>query len=253
MDIAWVSVAALVVVVVVSCTTKLNPGILAVVFAWVIGAYLAPNLKLKDVVSGFPGSLFLTLSGVMLLFAVAQTNGTLDQVARAAVRLCRGNAGWIPVAFFLLTLFLTSIGAGSIAAVALVAPVAMSVAGRARIPAFLMCLMVAHGGVAGGMTPYALTGLVAIEQMKRAGLPEQAWTIFLYNFAANVAVALGGYLLFGGWKLFRRTGETVLWEPAVFERKHALTLAVVGLLIGATTVFKADVGMAGFAGATLLL
>ena len=53
-------------------------------------------------VSGFPTQLFLTLAGVTLLFTQAQLNGTLDRVAHAAVRLCRGNVGLMPVMFFVL-------------------------------------------------------------------------------------------------------------------------------------------------------
>ena len=46
--------------------------------------------------------LFLTLAGVTLLFTQAQLNGTLDRVAHAAVRICRGNTGLVPVMFFVL-------------------------------------------------------------------------------------------------------------------------------------------------------
>ena len=95
LDLAWISLAALVVTIVLSCTTSVNPGFLAIVFAWVIGVYLGPTtpIGLKAVVAGFPTELFLTLVGVTLLFAQAQGNGTLDRVARAAVRGCRGNVG----------------------------------------------------------------------------------------------------------------------------------------------------------------
>jgi di/tricarboxylate transporter len=258
MDIAWISILALVVVIVVSCTTKQNPGVLAVVFAWIIGAYVAPalgvKLTLKQVIGGFPGQLFLTLTGVMLFFSQAQSNGTLDQIARTAVRLCRGNVGVIPVAFFLLTFVLTAVGAGSIAAAAMMAPVAMSVAGRAAVPPFLMTLMVAHGGVAGGMTPFALTGIVANGLMARIGLPGREWQIFFYNLLANVLVSFAGYLLFGGWRLFRRTyrEEPGAAPAAPFERRHGFTLALIALLIVVVTAFKVDVGMAGFAAASLI-
>ena len=153
LDLAWVSLGALAVTVVLSCTTKVNPGVIAVVFAWVIGVYLYPagtrTLGLKGVVAGFPSELFLTLAGVTLLFGQAQANGTLERVTRVAVRGCRGNAGLIPLAFFGLALGLASVGAGNIAAAALVGPTAMAVAGRAKIPAFLMTIIVAHGAVAG--------------------------------------------------------------------------------------------------------
>ena len=73
MDLAWISLAALAVVIVASCTTAVNPGILSVVFAWVIGVYLGPmtgrTIGLKGVIAGFPTELFLTLVGVTALFA----------------------------------------------------------------------------------------------------------------------------------------------------------------------------------------
>ena len=42
MDLAWISLAALILVIVASCTTTVNPGFSRIVFAWVIGVYLGP-------------------------------------------------------------------------------------------------------------------------------------------------------------------------------------------------------------------
>ena len=74
---------------------------LGLALAWIVGVYLG-GMSLNEVLSGFPVQLFLTLAGVTLLFTQAQLNGTLDRVAHAAVRVCRGNAGLIPVMFFVL-------------------------------------------------------------------------------------------------------------------------------------------------------
>ena len=76
----------------------------------------------------------------------------------------------MPVMFFGLALALATIGAGNIAAAALVGPMAMAVAGRAGIPAFLMTIMVAHGAVAGALSPFAPTGIIADGLMGRMGL-----------------------------------------------------------------------------------
>ncbi len=125
-DLAWISLAALLLVIVLSCTTSVNPGFLAMALAWVIGVYLAPfwgrRFTVGEVMAGFPTDLFLTLVGVTLLFTLARDNGTLDQVVRTALRGCRGNAGLIPIVFFGLSLSIASIGAGNIAAAALIAP-----------------------------------------------------------------------------------------------------------------------------------
>jgi len=207
MDLAWISLVALLVVIVVSCTTTVNPGFLAVVLAWVIGVYVADwygtPLGLKIVVAGFPSDLFLTLVGVTLLFTQAQNNGTLDQVARIAVQGCRGNAGMIPVAFFVLALVFSTIGAGNIAASALISPLAMAAAARAGIPAFLMTLMVTHGCIAGAVSPFTPAGVVANDLMsQKMGLTGWEWHVYGFNLLANFLVAIAGYLAFGGWRLF---------------------------------------------------
>jgi di/tricarboxylate transporter len=256
LDLAWISLAALVLTIVLSCTTTVNPGFLAVVLAWVIGVHIGVKpIGLKGVLSGFPTDLFLTLVGVTLLFAQAQGNGTLDRVARAAVRGCRGNVGLIPLAFFGLALTIASIGAGNIAAAALVAPLAMSVAARAKISPFLMTVMVAHGSVAGALSPFAPTGLIASGLMTRLGLPGQEWRIYLGNLFANVSVAVIGYLLFGGWRLFGRTFEDAPYETVVqepFGIRHAFTLTLIGVLIVAVVGFGVHVGMGALAIAIIL-
>src|SRR2546430_14859085 len=201
MDLAWISLAALLVVVAVSCTSTVNAGLLAIALAWVLGIYVAPALgtplTIKDLVAGFPTDLCLTLIGVTLLFSQAQVNGTLDRLARVAVRGCRGDLGLIPVMFFVLSLALSSIGAGNIAGTALIAPLAMTLAHRSGIPAFLMAIMVAHGALAGALSPLAPTGIIADKLMQRElSLSGFEVTLYLYNLAANVLVGLGGYLLF---------------------------------------------------------
>jgi hypothetical protein len=95
-----------------------NVGVVSLAFAWVVGVYLG-GMGLNDILAGFPTQLFITLAGVTLLFSMAQVNGTLERVAERAVRLCRGNAGVIPLMFFVLALGIGTIGPGNIATAAL--------------------------------------------------------------------------------------------------------------------------------------
>jgi di/tricarboxylate transporter len=259
MDLAWISLAALVLTVALSCTTPVNAGFVAIALAWAIGVYAGPlwgrGFKVAEVLGGFPSDLFLTLVGVTLLFTLAQGNGTLDRVARAAVRGCRGNAGLVPVLFFALALAIASIGAGNIAAAALVGPIAMSVAERAKIPPFLMTIMVAHGSVAGALSPIAPTGIIASGLMARMGMSGYERQSYLYNLAANALVAAAGYLAFGGWRLFGRSydeGEAA-GATAAPSLRHGITLGAIALLIVGVIGFKVHVGMGAFAVATALI
>jgi di/tricarboxylate transporter len=159
------------------------------------------------------------------------------------------------VVFFFLAAGLSTLGAGNIAAAALIAPLAMAAAGRLGISAFLMTIMVANAANAGAYSPLAPTGLVANELMAQAGLPGLAWQTYRNTFVAQTVVAFGGYALFGGWKLLR-TGGTPTAEPAVpiapLGRAQRLTLVVLGLVLVAVAGFDVDVIAAAFVGVAVL-
>ena len=116
MNPAILSLLALVVALALSMTSRINVGLLAVALAWVIGVYAA-GLKPDVVMAGFPITLFLTLTGVTLLFAIADTNGTLERLAQHAVRAARGNARVLPVLFFLIAFAISTVGPGAISSV----------------------------------------------------------------------------------------------------------------------------------------
>jgi Na+/H+ antiporter NhaD/arsenite permease-like protein len=254
MNLAYVSLSALVVAILVSCFTELNVGILALALAWVVGVYLG-GMSLNEVIGGFPVSLFLTLAGVTLLFSQAQLNGTLDRIAHRAVRLCRGNAGLIPIMFFALGCALASLGPGNISTAALLGPMAMAIAGRAAIPAFLMIIMVGNGAQAGSLSPFAPTGVIVNGLMTKIGLAGHEWFTYSTNLVAHAAVAFGGYFAFGGLKLFKSGGVKELEqkpEEVAFDRNNIITMVVIAALLIGVLFFNVNVGMGAFACAVLL-
>jgi Na+/H+ antiporter NhaD/arsenite permease-like protein len=268
MNLAVISVCALVLAVVVSCVSRLNVGVLAVALAWIVGVYIG-GLPVNIVMGGFPTPLFLTLTGVTLLFALAQCNGTLELITHHAVRLCRGNCGTIPVMFFLLGAALSSMGPGNIATAALIAPLAMATAARTGIPLFLMAIMVGNGANSGALSPFAPTGIIVNGLMARHGLPGYELQSYGYNLLAHAVVAFGGYALFGGLKLFRAgaVAPVVRLKPDAtedasvaagasegpFERRHWITMGVIAALILSVVFGGINVGMGAFLGSVVLV
>jgi hypothetical protein len=110
------------------------------------------------------------LVGVTLLFTQAQLNGTLERVAHASVRICRGNTGLVPVMFFVLAAIIATLGPGNVATAAMLAPMAMGVGTRASIPPFLMAIMVGNGAQSGALSPLAPTGVIVTPLMEKIGL-----------------------------------------------------------------------------------
>jgi di/tricarboxylate transporter len=248
-----VTLGALALAIVLSCTSRLNVGLLALALAWVIGVYVG-DLPLREVTSGFPVDLFLTLAGVTLLFAQAHVNGTLDIVAHNAMRLCRGRVGLVPIMYFALGAVLASAGPGNIATTGLLAPMAMATALKMRISPFLMAIMVGNGCNSGSLSPLAPTGIIVTGFMERIGLPGLQLETWAYNLVAHAIVGFGGYFLFGGLKLLARADRVeVEAEPVQRLGRHqVLTLGMVGVLILGVIFGGFNIGMAAFAGAVLL-
>jgi Na+/H+ antiporter NhaD/arsenite permease-like protein len=253
MNLAWLSLGALVVAMIVSCFSTLNVGVLALALAWIVGVYLG-SMSLNDVLNGFPVQLFLTLAGVTLLFTQAQLNGTLDRVAHAAVRICRGNAGLIPVMFFVLGSIIASLGPGNVATAAMLAPMAMAVATRASIPPFLMAIMVGNGAQSGSLSPVAPTGIIVTGLMDKIGLGGFEMRTYLANLLAHAIIAFGGYFLLGGVKLFkhRYTGGEQSVESTRLDGSHWITLGVIGVVLVFVLFLDANIGMVAFTGAVAL-
>jgi hypothetical protein len=156
---------------------------------------------------------------------------------------------------------LATIGAGATPASALLAPPAMAVAARAGIPPLTMAIMAGNGALAGTLSPFAPTGVVANEVMGQIGLAGVEWQTFAYNALAHALVGAGGFLLFGGARLFRRaapagqsvSGHAEPAEAAAMALPHWLTTGAIAVLIVAVAGFGLDVGMVAIVLATALV
>lgn len=251
MNLGWLSLGALAVTVAVSCVTRLNPGIIAIALAWIVGVYFG-GMPARQIAASFPSELFFTLAGVAMLFSQATENGTLERVAAKAVAACRGRAGFVPILFFFLGEALASCGPGPIAAVGLLAPVAMSTAVRLKIPPFLMALMVGNGSNAGALSPLAPTGLVAAGVMDKIGLGGHMAESWGYNLFAHLLVGFAGYFAFGGLAQLRRADRMETGSMVALERTHIITLAVIAVLVAAIVFLKVHIGLAAFAAVVVL-
>ena len=260
MSLAWLSVGALVVAVILSCTTTINIGVLALALALIVGVGFG-GMSPDAVIAGFPTDLLFTLVSVTLLFSIANCNGTLAHLTDRAVRLCRGNALALPIMFFMVGFFIATIGAGATPASALLAPPAMAAAARVGLPPLVMAIMAGNGVLAGTLSPFAPTGIVAHGVMERIGLAGYEWQTFAYNALAHLLVGVVGFALLGGWKFIRGgasqtevSGEPVantVSEP--FATRHWLTTAGIAILVIAVVGFSIEVGMAAIIIAAALI
>ncbi|GAS96336.1 dicarboxylate carrier protein [Mycolicibacterium canariasense] len=199
-----IPILALVVMFVAATVLPVNMGALGFVAAFFVGT-MAVGMDADKIIGGFPSGLFLTLVGITYLFAIAQNNGTVDLLVRAAVRLVRGRVALIPWVMFGVTGLLTAIGALGPAAVAIVAPIALGFAARYRIRPLLMGMMVVHGAQAGGFSPISIYGVTVNNIADNAGLHNSPLTLFLGSLFFNAAIGVLLFVFLGGRDLIGRS------------------------------------------------
>ncbi|MBK8248246.1 MAG: C4-dicarboxylate ABC transporter [Gemmatimonadetes bacterium] len=252
MSPAVLALAALCGALVLSMTSRINVGWVAITAAWLIGVGPAA-MKPDAIMAGFPVSLFLTLIGVTLLFGIAEANGTLGQLAHRSVSLVRGSRRWVPPLVFLLATGLSSVGPGSISTVALLIPLGMVIARRVGVSPFLMSLMVANGANAGNLSPVSSIGAIANAGMAKAGLTGLEGKVWLANLLASAVVAVAALVLFGRSHAAAPAAAARDDAEQAFTVSQRTTMLVIAAWIIGVVGFKLALGLSAFAAATLLL
>ena len=243
---ALVSILALVILVGISCVNEdLNVGFLGIAFGIIVGGVFAGTPASK-VMNAFPLSLFMILVGVTFLFGMAQTNGTMEKLTAYSIRACKGNTALVPIIIYILATFITTIGPGNIAGCALMAPVAMAIAGRVKMPAFLMTLLVVGACNAAAFSPFAPTGIISNGIIAKVapdlGIPADeldaiAWMVYFKSTLAQGFVTVVGFMVMGGAKWLKEQRgasldiDELAPKPEPFNAAQKTTLLLVAILI----------------------
>ncbi|MDR1935448.1 MAG: C4-dicarboxylate ABC transporter [Candidatus Accumulibacter sp.] len=246
---AMASLIGVIIVVGISMYNEdLNVGIVGIAFAIGVGAIFA-GLPANKVMQSWPLDLFMILTGVCFMFGIATTNGTMEKLTSNAIRLAGGNTALIPLILFLLITIITTIGPGNIATFTLMAPVAMAIADRIGMKAFLMSLLIVGAAEGAAFSPIAPTGIISthfvtqmIPKLETMGqtmgdVNALGWKIYFNSMFAQLIANVGGFFVFGGWAWVRAQRNSTLSidevapKPEPMNRAQWLTVACIALLV----------------------
>ncbi|QAY62887.1 hypothetical protein ET495_06100 [Xylanimonas allomyrinae] len=241
-----ISVLVLAALFVLATVRNVHLGAAALAASWLVGT-LVFGVSVDVVVAGFPAGLFLTLVGVTYLFAFAERAGAISAVVYAAVRAVRGRISLVPWVMFLVTALITSVGALTPAAAAIVGPIAMGLAKRHKIHPVLMGMAVIQGASAGSFSPMGVYGVIINDIVRANGLPSSPMVLFGAAFAFIVLTVAAAYVAFGGVALWRADHDHTAEHGAVMERPRIDAKVVCSLLgivaLGVEAfVFQHDIG-----------
>jgi di/tricarboxylate transporter len=257
------SVGLLVVTFAVALWRRVNVGFAMLPAAFILA--LVAHIPLKKLFDGFPASLVVLVLGVMYLFGHAVRSGVIDRlVVRAEHGV--GDRDWLlPWVSFLMAAVISAVGALPVASLAVVLPIAMQSARRARIDPMLMAVVTIMGALAGGFSPISVWGqlLRTIALKQHYDIP--GYSLFALEFALNTALAIVAFFVYRGWALIRRgkvasmgTSDPAtpsipaLHSGARMSRYEIASLAAVVVFVVAVLGFKLDVGLTAFTLGVLL-
>jgi di/tricarboxylate transporter len=237
-------------------------GILMFAAACGVGVGLA-GMPLADVVRGFPVGIMVLLVGVTYFFGIARANGTVDRAIEAALGRVGDRVVLLPFIFFGITGAVAAMG--SPLAGLVIAPIGLPVARKYGMDPMLMALAIGTGLSAGAFAPTSLFGIVSYGTAHQANIALSPLTLLAVAVAANLALLIAAFVLFGGPRLVRRRGFasatlSVVAAPSTpFARNQIVTLVcmvglVVTLIACAVASLDPDIGVLSFAfGAALTL
>ncbi|EAX47433.1 Dicarboxylate carrier MatC domain protein [Thermosinus carboxydivorans Nor1] len=250
MNLGLLSLIALVLAIAIGFFRKLNTGLIAIAFAFILGKLA--GFKEADIINGWSTQLFMMLLGVTFLFSIAQTNGTLELFARKVVAVAGRQTRLIPIAIYLLTTFLAAIGPGTIPVMALIAPISMALAAELGISPLLLAPIGILGACAGGISPIAPTGIIGITLAAKQGITGIDLPYFYNSLMGETLFAAFLYLVLGGYKI---KSDKVLKQsdlPA-FNRDQLITMAGIVTMVVVVLLTKYNVGLVAFVTGVVLL
>lgn len=241
--LATVALMFLIAAIVIGFVRSINVGFVCLGLALILG--LIGGVSSKEILGGFPSSLFMTLLGTMFFFSLLQENHTLELLSKKMVGLVGKKHFLIPILIYLVSYLLSAAGPGAISVQTVMIIFAVALAVQMDASPILMGGMAILGAVGGTTSPIALTGILVKDLTAgMEGLENIASPVFFGVSAANFLCAVLLYIFYGG---FRLKGENEVKEklPA-FTRNQMICIAALLVMVVAVVGFRYDVGLVCF-------
>ncbi|WP_418484663.1 SLC13 family permease [Dysosmobacter sp.] len=246
MEFASLSLIVLVVVFAIGALKKnpLHIGILAMLAAFILGKIA--GVKEVAIMGYFPTTLFVRVFGIMFFFAIAQANGAIELLARKMIAKTGRNTKLMPFFIFYVGVILASIGINSLAGMAILSGIGISLAVASDTDPLLYGLAGGYGIACGCYSPINEYTANIVSACETAGLDVSLMSIYLFNLVAYSISFLVIYLLLGGHKAKGSLDNDVtLKDIPAFSRPQMITLIGILAVVALVVLLKVDIGWSG--------
>lgn len=232
--LSFIIIAAIFIAVIIGYKTGFNTGFFAIVFAYLIGAFLL-GMTPKEIISGWPVSTMFVIFSVSLFYNFALANGTLEKTARWLLYAFRKAPGLLPFALYAASAGIAALGAGFFTVMAFMAPLTLLICDEAKMSKLVGAIAINCGALSGANFMTSGSGIIYRGLMEGGGYADQSFRYTAVIFIASVIFSL---LLIAFFRYVpksnRQIGQGVTFdkpEPFTDLQKKNLALMITMILV----------------------
>ncbi|HBF9944515.1 hypothetical protein GSQ24_05815 [Clostridioides difficile] len=241
-------------VIIIAFVRKNNAGILALAIGVI--AVRIFGMDDKELYGAISNSMFTTLVGITLLFAIVNSTGALKLVAEKIVAASGKRVWLIPIAVFIAGFVVAGVGPGAIPALAIIPAMAVPVAITVGYNPVMLALIGECGLMAGRMTPMTpITpeGQIITTVAEGVGIENVMPTILACQTLSTIVFSIVLFIIFKGYKLKKPINVIDSKQIEKFNIKQIISLISIVVMIAFIIIFDMNVGLAAFAVSAVLI
>lgn len=238
--------------IVIAFFRKNNIGVLAMTLGTIGIRFF--GISDKQFIAGINIGLFTTLVGITLLFAIVIQTGVLDLIAKKIVGLAGKRIWLLPILIGLTGFILVGIGPGGVPVLAIIPPLAVSIARQTGYNPLMMALIGIMAMTPGRFSPLTPEGAIIISALEKSGLSQLAILAIIINtILTSLVVCLVLFVLFGGHKVKAKKDMEIMAVTEKFTSNQLKALGAIVLMLVLIIFGKVNIGLAALSCAAILL
>lgn len=238
--------------IIIAFFRKNNIGVLAMTLGTIGIRFF--GISDKQFIAGINIGLFTTLVGITLLFAIVIQTSVLDLIAKKIVGLAGKRIWLLPILIGLTGFILVGIGPGGVPVLAIIPPLAVSIARQTGYNPLMMALIGIMAMTPGRFSPLTPEGAIIISALEKSGLSQLAILAIIINtILTSLVVCLVLFVLFGGHKVKAKKDMEIMAVTEKFTSNQLKALGAIVLMLVLIIFGKVNIGLAALSCAAILL
>lgn len=257
MNMALVSILFFLAVILLGAFRKTNVGVLAFGIGMIAvrvcsmtGEFALTDTELVKAVSA---STFVMLAGITLLFAVINSTGALELLAKKIVSLAKNHIWVIPISVYAAGFIIAGVGPGAIPATAIIPGLSVSIAVQVGYNPVMLAVIGILGLCAGRMTPITPEAAIIQGAASGAGVEGVMPAILICQILLTIVYSLIIFFVYKGHRVKTLPADVQMVKTEKFNGKQIVSLLTIPALLVLLIFFKANTGIAAFFLAGILL